>query len=197
VVPADQGGDVMRADLLAETIAGLEEALAAVDAFKTAAGAASADHFVALAVARTALLGSVHDALMTQVAEATTRGAAPRTTAAGLLPDQRAGAAAVDRVLRQDRLRALLHPSADGLQRRGRHRPPCGGDAGLPVQHGEPGAFAGLRPDPAGAGGFVHALEPVPALTGFVVGTVSNAFGRLPDPVLLPWLPTFISRSAC
>jgi len=40
--------------------------------------------------------------------------------------------------------------------------------------------------------GFVHALEPVPALAGFVVEMVSNAFGRLPDPVLLPWLPTLI-----
>lgn len=41
--------------------------------------------------------------------------------------------------------------------------------------------------------GFVHALEPVPALTDFVVEAVSNAFGRLPDPVLLPWLPTLIT----
>jgi hypothetical protein len=41
--------------------------------------------------------------------------------------------------------------------------------------------------------GFVHALEPVPALTDFVVEAVSNAFGRLPDPVLLPWLPSLIS----
>jgi hypothetical protein len=41
--------------------------------------------------------------------------------------------------------------------------------------------------------GFVQALEPVPALTDFVVEAVSNAFGRLPDPVLLPWLPTLIS----
>ncbi|MFC0602908.1 DUF5682 family protein [Streptomyces palmae] len=41
--------------------------------------------------------------------------------------------------------------------------------------------------------GFVHALEPAPALTDFVVEAVSNAFGRLPDPVLLPWLPTLIS----
>ena len=41
--------------------------------------------------------------------------------------------------------------------------------------------------------GFVHALEPVPALTDFVVEQVSNAFARLPDPVLLPWLPTLIS----
>ncbi|WP_107116273.1 DUF5682 family protein [Streptomyces sp. NRRL F-4489] len=41
--------------------------------------------------------------------------------------------------------------------------------------------------------GFLHALEPVPALTDFVVEAVSNAFARLPDPVLLPWLPTLIT----
>jgi hypothetical protein len=41
--------------------------------------------------------------------------------------------------------------------------------------------------------GFLHALEPVPGLAGFVVETVSNAFARLPDPVLLPWLPTLIA----
>ncbi|RAO49387.1 hypothetical protein GAR06_01215 [Micromonospora saelicesensis] len=41
--------------------------------------------------------------------------------------------------------------------------------------------------------GFVHALEPVPGLAPFVVETMSNAFARLPDPVLLPWLPTLIS----
>jgi hypothetical protein len=40
--------------------------------------------------------------------------------------------------------------------------------------------------------GFLHALEPVPGLADFVVEMVSNAFGRLPDPVLLPWLPTLI-----
>ncbi|MFF2512080.1 hypothetical protein [Streptomyces sp. NPDC058086] len=113
MVPADQGGGVMRADLLSDTIAGLDEALAAVGAFdqalvagllrpqpaqaagltelahavsgtplaarvseaaaKAAAGAAGEDHFVALAAARTALLGSVHDALMTRVTEATGR----------------------------------------------------------------------------------------------------------------------------
>jgi hypothetical protein len=46
--------------------------------------------------------------------------------------------------------------------------------------------------------GFVHALEPVSGLADFVVEMVSNAFGRLPDPVLLPWLPTLIGtlRSA-
>ncbi|KUN86121.1 DUF5682 family protein [Streptomyces griseoruber] len=41
--------------------------------------------------------------------------------------------------------------------------------------------------------GFVHALEPVPALADFVVEAVSNAFARLPDRVLLPWLPTLIT----
>ncbi|WOX20634.1 DUF5682 family protein [Streptomyces solicathayae] len=41
--------------------------------------------------------------------------------------------------------------------------------------------------------GFLHALEPVPALTDFVVEAVSNAFGRLPDHVLLPWLPSLIT----
>ncbi|MFF1649085.1 hypothetical protein [Streptomyces sp. NPDC058240] len=41
--------------------------------------------------------------------------------------------------------------------------------------------------------GFLYALDPVPGLTDFVVEAVSNAFGRLPDPVLLPWLPTLIT----
>jgi hypothetical protein len=41
--------------------------------------------------------------------------------------------------------------------------------------------------------GFLHALEPVPQLTDFVVEAVSNAFAELPDPVLLPWLPTLIT----
>jgi hypothetical protein len=41
--------------------------------------------------------------------------------------------------------------------------------------------------------GFLHALEPVPSLTDFVVEAVSQAFGRLPDPVLLPWLPLLIT----
>ncbi|MFI5772167.1 hypothetical protein ACIA74_27305 [Streptomyces sp. NPDC051658] len=113
MVPADQGGGMMRTDLLSETITGLDEALTAVDAFdralvagllrpqpdrtagltglahavagtplaarvaeaaeRAAGGAASEDHFVALAAARTALLGSVHDALMTRIEEATGR----------------------------------------------------------------------------------------------------------------------------
>ncbi|MET7703896.1 hypothetical protein [Streptomyces sp. NPDC005485] len=41
--------------------------------------------------------------------------------------------------------------------------------------------------------GFLHALEPVPQLADFVVEAVSHAFARLPDPVLLPWLPTLIT----
>ncbi|WP_051826636.1 hypothetical protein [Kitasatospora aureofaciens] len=41
--------------------------------------------------------------------------------------------------------------------------------------------------------GLLHALEPVPGLTDIVVEAVSNAFARLPDPVLLPWLPTLIA----
>jgi hypothetical protein len=40
--------------------------------------------------------------------------------------------------------------------------------------------------------GFLHALEPVPALAGFVVEAVSGAFSQLPDAVLLPWLPALI-----
>jgi hypothetical protein len=103
----------MRANLLASPPDGLDDALAAVDAFdralvaglvrpqpaqaaglahlaeavagtplasrvaeaaeKAAAGVAGEDHFVALAAARTALLGAAHDALMAQVHEATGR----------------------------------------------------------------------------------------------------------------------------
>lgn len=113
MVPADQGGGVMRIDVLAEALPGLDEALAAVDAFdatlaggllrpqpaqaaglaelvhavagtplagrvaeaaeKATAGAASEDHMVVLAAARTALLGSVHDALTDRIQEATGR----------------------------------------------------------------------------------------------------------------------------
>lgn len=40
--------------------------------------------------------------------------------------------------------------------------------------------------------GLLHALEPVPGLADVVVEAVSNAFARLPDQVLLPWLPTLI-----
>jgi hypothetical protein len=41
--------------------------------------------------------------------------------------------------------------------------------------------------------GFLQALEPVPSLVGFVVEAISTAFARLPDTVLLPWLPTLIT----
>ncbi|MEH0970507.1 hypothetical protein V6U77_05140 [Micromonospora sp. CPCC 205546] len=41
--------------------------------------------------------------------------------------------------------------------------------------------------------GFVQALEPAPGLAPFVVEVMSSAFARLPDPVLLPWLPTLIT----
>jgi hypothetical protein len=41
--------------------------------------------------------------------------------------------------------------------------------------------------------GFVQALDPAPALAGFVVEMLSKAFARLPDRVLLPWLPTLIT----
>ncbi|RVX38466.1 hypothetical protein EDD27_0777 [Nonomuraea polychroma] len=41
--------------------------------------------------------------------------------------------------------------------------------------------------------GFVQAMEPVPALSGFVVEVISKAFGRLPDNVLLPWMPKLIT----
>ncbi|MEV0565842.1 DUF5682 family protein [Dactylosporangium sp. NPDC050588] len=41
--------------------------------------------------------------------------------------------------------------------------------------------------------GFVQALEPVPKLAAFVVEVMSDAFAHLPDPVLLPWLPTLIT----
>ncbi|WP_214411065.1 DUF5682 family protein [Sphaerisporangium fuscum] len=41
--------------------------------------------------------------------------------------------------------------------------------------------------------GFVQALEPVPTLAPFVVEVISKAFARLPDGVLLPWLPKLIT----
>jgi hypothetical protein len=41
--------------------------------------------------------------------------------------------------------------------------------------------------------GFVLALDPVPGLTPFVVQVVSDAFGSLPDEVLLPCLPNLIT----
>ncbi|HET9655502.1 MAG TPA: DUF5682 family protein [Kineosporiaceae bacterium] len=41
--------------------------------------------------------------------------------------------------------------------------------------------------------GFVQALDAVPRLSPFAVELLSKAFARLPDPVLLPWLPTLIT----
>ncbi|TDD79671.1 DUF5682 family protein, partial [Actinomadura rubrisoli] len=41
--------------------------------------------------------------------------------------------------------------------------------------------------------GFVQALEPAPALAPVVVEVMSKAFARLPDTVLLPWLPGLIT----
>ncbi|MFJ4878860.1 hypothetical protein ACIP93_27160 [Streptomyces sp. NPDC088745] len=113
MVPADPGGGVMRMDLLTDDVAGLDAALAAVDAFdrvlvdgllrpgsaqaggltelaravsgsplaarvaraaeKTAGGGGGEDDFVALAAARSALLGAVHDALLERVGAATGR----------------------------------------------------------------------------------------------------------------------------
>lgn len=52
---------------------------------KVAAGAAGEDHFVAIAAARTALLGSVHDALMARVGEATGRSTCDEAVPAGEL----------------------------------------------------------------------------------------------------------------
>ncbi|MDA2805334.1 DUF5682 family protein [Nocardiopsis suaedae] len=40
--------------------------------------------------------------------------------------------------------------------------------------------------------GFAQALGPVPELAPFVVEAVSEAFARLPDRVLLPWLPVLV-----
>ncbi|ONH24306.1 hypothetical protein BL253_30735 [Pseudofrankia asymbiotica] len=40
--------------------------------------------------------------------------------------------------------------------------------------------------------GLVQALEPVPTLAPFAVEMISKAFARLPDPILLPWLPTLV-----
>ncbi|MEU3103401.1 hypothetical protein [Streptomyces griseoflavus] len=130
MVPDDEGGGLMRADLLTDAVDGLDEALAAVDGFddalvdgllrpqpgqaaglagladavagsplagrvaeaaeKTAAGAAGEDHFVALAAARTALLGSVHDALLARIEEAVGRPCAPDSGPAPAGSDERA-----------------------------------------------------------------------------------------------------------
>uniref|UniRef100_A0AAU1LZV9 Uncharacterized protein n=1 Tax=Streptomyces sp. NBC_00148 TaxID=2903626 RepID=A0AAU1LZV9_9ACTN len=84
---------------LADAVAGTPLAATVAEAAaKAAAGVAGEDHFVALAAARTALLGSVHDALLARVEEAAgrTRGAdtapaaAERPPAANLLTAARA-----------------------------------------------------------------------------------------------------------
>ncbi|MGP3755659.1 hypothetical protein [Streptomyces sp. IBSNAI001] len=84
---------------LADAVAGTPLAARVAEAAaKAAAGVADEDHFVALAAARTALLGSVHDALLARVEEAAgrTRGADPapaateRPPAANLLTAARA-----------------------------------------------------------------------------------------------------------
>jgi hypothetical protein len=68
--PAQAAGLARLADAVAGTpLAGL--VAEAVE--KAVAGAAGEDHFVAVAAARTALLGSVHDALVARVEEATGR----------------------------------------------------------------------------------------------------------------------------
>ncbi|MFD0560027.1 hypothetical protein FB566_4017 [Stackebrandtia endophytica] len=41
--------------------------------------------------------------------------------------------------------------------------------------------------------GFVQTLDSIPRLTSFVVELLSTAFGRLPDSVLVPWLPNLIT----
>ncbi|WP_193441206.1 hypothetical protein [Actinosynnema sp. ALI-1.44] len=129
MVPADQGGGVMRADMLADPVDGLDEALAAVAAVdqalvtgllrpqpaqaaglaaladamaasplaarvaeavdKAAAGAAGEEHFISLAAARIALFGSVHDAVMARIRQATGRAAADEavTTLGGDQPE--------------------------------------------------------------------------------------------------------------
>ncbi|MFE0800209.1 hypothetical protein [Streptomyces sp. NPDC058812] len=68
--PGQAGGLAGIADAVAGTPLATRVAEAAD---KTAAGAGDEGHFVALAAARTALLGSVHDALIVRVAEAVDR----------------------------------------------------------------------------------------------------------------------------
>ncbi|GGX06506.1 hypothetical protein GCM10010297_30080 [Streptomyces malachitofuscus] len=69
---------------IADAVAGSPPAGRVAEAAeKAAAGAAGEDHFVALAAARTALLGSVHDALVARVEEAVGR---PRAEETGTAP---------------------------------------------------------------------------------------------------------------
>ncbi|CAL9379796.1 hypothetical protein [Streptomyces sp. Tu 3180] len=77
---------------LADAVAGSPLASRVAEAAeKAAAGAAGEDHFVALAAARTALLGSVHDALVVRVEEAVGR---PRAEESGAAPAGGGGHAA-------------------------------------------------------------------------------------------------------
>ncbi|MEU0234339.1 MULTISPECIES: hypothetical protein [unclassified Streptomyces] len=80
--PEQAGGLAALVDAVAGTPLATRVAEAAD---KAAAGAAGEDHFVALAAARTALMGSAHDALTARVADVTGRPAAeptaPRTAA--------------------------------------------------------------------------------------------------------------------
>ncbi|MFJ8862500.1 hypothetical protein ACIRD8_29235 [Streptomyces sp. NPDC102451] len=79
---AEAAGPTRLADAVAGTPLAARVAEAAA---KAAAGAAGEDHFLALAAARTALLGSVHDALLARVEEAAGRargaGTAPAVSA--------------------------------------------------------------------------------------------------------------------
>ncbi|MER5994807.1 hypothetical protein [Streptomyces viridosporus] len=69
---------------LADAVAGSPLASRVAEAAeKAAVGAAGEDHFVALAAARTALLGSVHDALTARIEEAVDR---PRAEEGGVAP---------------------------------------------------------------------------------------------------------------
>ncbi|GGQ30738.1 hypothetical protein GCM10010266_62460 [Streptomyces griseomycini] len=99
-------------------LAGLAEAVAgsplagrvAEAAEKAAAGAAGEDHFTALAAARTALLGSVHDALVARVEEAVGRpGAEESGTAAADGTDHAANLHAAARSWLCDLARAGWH----------------------------------------------------------------------------------------
>ncbi|MFI2426241.1 hypothetical protein ACH5A7_19430 [Streptomyces sp. NPDC018955] len=80
--PAQAGGLAALADAVAGSPLAARVAEAAE---KTAVGAAGEDHFVALAAARTALLGSMHDALVQRAEEAVgrTRDGESGTAAAG------------------------------------------------------------------------------------------------------------------
>ncbi|MFB7321607.1 hypothetical protein [Streptomyces sp. NPDC056190] len=78
-----QPGQAAGLNGLADAVAGTPLAARVAEAAeKTAAGAAGEDHFVALAAARTALLGSVHDALTARVEEVTGRPRAEEANAA-------------------------------------------------------------------------------------------------------------------